>query len=519
MKSKKFIKPLSGVAVFTLVLVGCSAEDLDNGGGGENGDVDAVTMDSLTVVNPGGTVDDLTPYATSTLTSNQPMKEMYEGLVHRDPVSFEIEPLLAEDWELIDETTWHFYLREGVTFHDGTDFNADAVVYTYDQVENNPNAVNPALVAPFDEVTAIDEHTVEITTNEPYGPMLDLLARTQLRIVSPEADQSGDLNDHPVGTGPYEFVEWVQGDYLDMTAYDDYWGSPPVIENVTRREVPDVNTALSLIETGEVDVVLAVPDSQAGRVEGMGGVELDTTDGTGVRYMTMNMDREPQNDILFREAVSMAIDRDAYIDHIGGLGQRTDSYAGAQTFGYFEEADDQGVDYDPDAAREIIEDNGWDGTELTLMSANDERSQDMATIIEGSLSEVGLNVDIQLLDQATFFERGQEGEADLTLNGWTSGGNSMLKDVLYSSNIGVSNYARYDDADFDALIDEAERTVDEDAAEEILHEANLYAMADMPWVVMRHDINVTAISDEAAESVVITTSGDAYPMKEDMVGE
>ncbi|MBN8415015.1 hypothetical protein JF550_02690 [Microbacterium esteraromaticum] len=487
-----------------LVMTGCSAADLKDGGAAGEGTGKIVQLQS-------GQISGLAPYANNNSASNNAMLQIYEGLVARDLETNEVAPRLAESWELTDDVTWVFHLEEDVTFHDGTSLNADAVVYSLDQVESNPRASRKSMMEPIADVTALDDLTVQITTKEPYGPLLDLLSRPQMRIISPDADQNSDLNLHGVGTGPYEFVEWVQGDRLTLKAYGDYWRGRPVADEYIIRQVPDYNTALSMMQSGEADFVGGIPMQQAGRVESMQGVDLYESRGTGVRYLGMNMDREPMNNVEFRRAISMAIDRDAYIDHIGGLGQRTDSYAGTGTFGYDPSSDDRGVAYDPDGAREIIEDNGWVGESIELVASNAEDTVDMATVIQAALVDVGLDVDIQLYDGPTALERGRAGDHDMFIAGFASGGSSMLFDTLHSLSIdNGSNMARFSNSEFDAMIDTANATVDSEQRASILAEANLFAMEQMPWVVMRHDMSVVAMDEETSEMIRLGPTGDGH---------
>lgn len=487
------------------VLSGCSAADT------EGGSSDVEGKETFVLVEASGEIAGLAPYANNASASNNAMRPMYEGLVARNLDTNEIEPRLAQSWEMVDDRTWEFRLEDGVTFHDGTPFNAEAVVHSFDQVENNPEASRSSIMEPIAEVTALDDLTVQITTDEPYGPMLDLLSHPQMRIISPEADQNSDINEHGVGTGPFEFVEWAQGDRVTLQAYDDYWRGRPLVNEYIIREVPDYNTALSMMETGEADFVGDVNAPQAERVESMSGADIHKSDGTTVRYMGMNMDREPMNNMEFRRAVSKAIDRDAYIEHIDGLGQRTDSYAGTGTFGYDPSADDKGVAYDPDGAREIIQQNGWVGEDIQLVASNSENSVDIATIIQAALDDLGLNVDLQLYDGATSIERARAGEHDMYIAGYTSWGSSMLFDTLHSLSIGDgSNMAQFSNAEFDAMLDEATATVDEEQRASILEEANLFAMEQMPWVVTRHDMNIVAMSDEAAEVIRLGPTGAAH---------
>lgn len=499
----RWMKAIGIGTVMGLMGSACSAEEAGlNDGGGDQGE----EVSSLTMVHPGETVLGFSPLTQTDAVSLGIMTYFYEGLVSRDPETNAIIPELAESWETPDEETWIFDLREDVKFHDGTDFTAESVVYVYDKVENDPESVRTSLFDSIEDVNAIDDHTLEITTDGPFGTLLDVVARSNLYIYSPSADENGDIGSEPVGTGPFELEQWNEGDSFEASAFPDYWREKPVVDSLVVREISDSNTALSLLETGEADIVTNVPHEQADRVEGMNGVTMEQTEGTAVNYLALNTEKEPMSDIDFRRAVSMAVDRDAYIEHIGGFGKRTDSYAGTKTFAYDEAADDQGIEYDPEGAQEILEENGWDGTELELMSTNADETRDRAVFLQNSLEQVGLDIELEMLDSATFLERYTGEDIELALGSWTSGGNSMLFDNFHSSNIDVSNVARFSDSEVDELLEQSNVTLDDQERERILQEANLVAMEKAPWVVLNHSIINSGIREEAVDSVTFTST-------------
>src|SRR5690625_684212 len=168
--------------------------------------------------------------------------QLYETLVARDPESGEIVPFLAESFETVDDTTWIFNLREGINFHDGTPFNAEAVKYTFEKLEDPETAAPAAHILSFmKEIEVEDEYTIKLTTHEPSPNVLPMLASESAAIISPEADQSQNLMQEPVGTGPFKFVEWIQGDRIVLEKNEDYWGDVTAIESLTFITVPDSN--------------------------------------------------------------------------------------------------------------------------------------------------------------------------------------------------------------------------------------------------------------------------------------
>lgn len=509
MKNRRGMQFVAMTAIFGFILSGCSAEKVGSEGAADK------KIDSLTVIHPGNKTLGLSPLLRTDVASLGAMDYLYERLVNRDPETNEIIPELAKSWETSDDETWVFHLQEGVKFHDGTDFNADSVVYVFEKLANDPDSVRPSLLDPVKDITAVDEHTVEFKTDGPYGPFLDVVARDNLGIYSPKADKNGDINSAPVGTGPYKLDEWNDGESVKASVFDEYWRGKPVVETVELREVSDPNTALSLLEKGEADVITGVPYQQAERVENMPNAVIDEVQGTGVAYLSMNTEHAPMNDLEFRRAVNMAVDRDGYIEHLGGFAKRSDSYAASRTFGYDEADDDKGVSYDPDKAKKIIKDNGWDGTELELMTTNEKETKDRAIFLQSELDKAGLDVDLEMLDLATFLERSIKENTDLTLNSWTSSGNSILYDTLHSENIDVSNYARFSDEEVDSLISKSNSTVDEQERKKYLHEANLAAMKKAPWVVLNHSTMTSGISKDVVESVTISPSGGVDVVRRD----
>ncbi len=459
----------------------------------------------------------LSPIDTNDSVSSNVTYQVYETLFTQDPETMEIEPLLAESYENPDDNTWVIKLKEGITFHDGTPFNAEAVKYTFEQLKDPDRAAPRAsLLAPIESIEVEDENTVVLNTEEPYGPMLAALSHTNAAIVSPTADQEGDINKEPVGTGPFVFDEWVEGDHITLTRNEDYWRDPAKLEKVTYKVVPEFSTAISMLETGEVQFIDAIASDHINRVESIQNVEVQKTEGTRVSYLGFNMEKEPFNELAFRQAVAYGIDQEAYVSQLNDLGIDNESIIGPNVFGYQEDAKEKGYAYNPEKAKQLIEDNGYAGQEITLFAANRDNYMKMAEIVQSQLSEIGLNVSIETMEWASFLESARKGDYEMTFLGWsnsTADGSELLYPNLHSDNIGSSNYARYENSEFDKLVQESRSSVDQEVRKQKLHAANLIAMEEAPWIVMNHGI-VTAAYDASMEGLIVDPTGkwSLYPV-------
>jgi peptide/nickel transport system substrate-binding protein len=508
MNRKFLVSLLTVFLVVSLALMGCGSNaGQDNESGGSAGGSDVAQ--ELTYASTSKAVG-LSPIETNDSVSSRVIEQVYETLFVRDPKTMEVVPKLAESYENPDELTWVIKLKEGVKFHDGTDFNAEAVKYTFDKFRDPETAAPRAsLLEPIESVEVKDEHTVVIKTKEPYGPLLAALSHTNASIVSPTADKEGNLNKEPVGTGPFKFIEWKQGDQITLEGNQDYWQDAPKLEKVTFKVVPEVNTAVSMLQTGEVQFIDAVPPEQLPRIEKLKNVELQKQEGTPVYYLGFNMEREPMKDLNFRKAVAHAVDREAYVNQLNGLGMKSNSIIGPKVFGYDESVEDLGYDYDVEKAKQIIEENGYEGTELKMLVANTANYMTMAEIVQAQLKEVGINAEIESMEWGTFLDVTKKGDFDLTFLGWTNStadGSELLYPNLHTDNTGASNRTRYSNEKVDQLIDESRNIVDQDQRLEKLKEANGLLVEDAAWVVMHHGI-VTAAYDKSVKGLEMDPTG------------
>jgi peptide/nickel transport system substrate-binding protein len=343
---------------------------------------------------------------------------LYEALLGRDATG-EIVPRLAESYENTSETTWTFELRDDVTFHDGSTFDADDVVFSVERMisedfDTQRTSYTDAIVG----ATAVDADTVEIETD---GVLATLPAQlTQIPIVSPEAAETLDTN--PVGTGPYQFVEWSTGVSVTAERYDDYWGDAPLVDEFTVRFIGDNQTALSALQAGEIDLVIDILPEQRDQAPVAASVPASE-----FSYIAFNTYLPALSDPRVRVAFNMAIDKELLAETVY-LGEAAPNHAQHLSEGMLGYNPDLGpIAYDPEGAQALLEEAGYpfdEVIELNVPIGRYLKGEESAEFVAAQLGEIGVNVEIVATEFNTYREVGripgtEEGAMDLKY-GWNS---------------------------------------------------------------------------------------------------
>lgn len=503
MTKKVFI--FLSMTILSIIIVGCSSNSKSVQSNKEGAEIENTSGTQEIVVALTSDPIGLSPIETWDSVSDQPITQMYERLVIKDLETGEIVPQLAISWDNVDDTTWEFDLRDDVVFHDGTKFNAEAVEYTFKKFIDPETAAPGAHIMSFVEnVEAVDEYRVRITTKGPNPNVLTVLTNRTAAIISPTADQNQNLMQNPVGTGPFKFESWVQGDKLTIVKNEDYWDEVPQLDRVTFLTVPDESTAISMLQTGEVQMVNGISSENISRVEGMDNVELLETEGTGVYFLSFNMEKEPMNELEFRQAVAHAIDVDSYLGLLNGLGFKSYSLFGPKVAGYDPFIEEFGYKYDPEKAKSLVEDNGYDQVEVTLYTTSRPIYSTMADVVEAQLSEVGLNVKIELMEWGTLLDTTAQGEHDMyTLSSTnTMNGLETLYGYFHSDSVGANNRAQYSNKKYDEIVDAARSELDDKKNQQLVNEAHQMLIEEAVLVPMHHSV-LTIAHDASLQGVIL----------------
>ena len=455
----------------------------------------------------------LSPVLTNDQVSSVATRHMYENLVRRNPETLELEPWLATSWETPNDTSWVFHLREGVTFHDGTPFNAEAVKFTFERIKD-PEVAAPraSLLEPVSSIEVVDEYTVRITTDPPYGAFLAALAHTNAAIVSPAAvEEHGDLMRNPVGTGPFMLEEWLSGDRIIMTRSPDYWGEAPSLDGFEIRIIPDVNTQVALLQRGDIDLADSLPPELIGQLQTTAGVTVEVQPGTPVFYLGFNYQNPTWQEPGAREAIASAVDTDVIVQLLDPVAQGSCSIIGPQVFGYVEGVEEACTAYDPEAAQELwAQASGGEPRSITLWVPDLGDYPRVGQIVQGQLNQAGFDVEISTVEWGAYLSATSAYEQDLYLLGWsnvTADGSELLYPNLHSDNIDASNRSAYENPEADDLIDQSRTTSDQEARAEFLDQANRLLIEDDAWVTLYHGAVLVAQRDTVS-GVTVLPNGD-----------
>jgi peptide/nickel transport system substrate-binding protein len=464
--------------------------------------------------------------------SSRAAMEMYEGLVRFKDGSTEIEPGLAESWEVSDDgLVYTFHLRPGVTFHDGTPVNAEAVRFSFERQIDPEHPYHDTGEFPYAEFTlgaidtieVVDDLTVRITLKETFAPFLANMAMHAAAIVSPSAvmQYGRDFSEHPVGAGPYRFVSWQRGVEVILEANPDYWRGAPRVERLIFRPIVEDQARLAALEAGEIDLAVNLPPDDLPRLREDPRFTFAEQPGMHTWYLVFNVTKEPFDDPRVRQAVAHAIDRDAIVQAIlGGTGETAANFLPPVVWGY---ADDvQAYPYDPERARELLAEAGYpDGFSVEFWvpesGSGMQQSVAMGTVIQDFLGRVGIDVTIQQFEWGTYLDRVivPVDEADtvpaMFEMSWI-GDNGDPDNFLYILLSGDQfppngfNLGYYDNDEVDELLRTARTVTDQAERVPLYEEAQRLIMADLPVLPVDHETQIV-VHDSAIQGFVPHPTG------------
>ncbi|WP_316570720.1 glutathione ABC transporter substrate-binding protein [Neobacillus sp. YIM B06451] len=443
-------------------------------------------------------------------------QKVYQGLVVPDK-DFKIQPLLAKEWTVVNDTTWEFKLRDDVTFHDGAPFNAEAVKATFDRLLD-PNTGSPQRekFSMITEVKVVDEYTVQLLLAYPYAPLLSILASQEGSILSPKAlaENPEGLADHPVGTGPFVFEQWKSGQEISLKKNENYWGKKPTIDRVVFKVVPEDATRLAMIETGEAHINDQVPVTEIERIDASDKMALYRTEGLAVEYVGFNTKKKPLDDVKVRKAISHAIEREAIIKGVyNNVGTLANVAMSPKVNGHSDKVQPYG--YDLNEAKKLLKEAGYEkGLKISLLTSDRKERINMAEVIQSQLKGIGVTVDIQVMEYGAYIEMLNNGEHDLFISGWgnaTGDGDYNQYNLFHSASQGpAGNHFYYSNPEVDEMIEAARKETDETKRLDIYEKVMQKEIDDAVYIPIRnyehmavHSKNVSGYWLNAANYLMI----------------
>lgn len=490
MSKTRFVSLAAALAVSTALIAPVQAETLRVASQG-----DATSLD---------------PHSHNESFTNYFLANVYEGLVARDK-DFVISGQLAESWEQVDPKTWRFKLREGVTFHDGSAFAADDVIFSMDRALSESSNFKHVL-ASVESYSAVDDMTVEIVTKAPnpilLNDLLDLMildkqwaeANGAVEPINLQAEEKAYSATNANGTGPYSVVSRAQGEKTTLAAFDGYWGDMGNVTEVVFTPINNASTLVSALLSGEVDLVMPLPLQDIPRVENGDGVKVVSSPEARTMYIGMDQWRDqiiespvegnPFPDLRVRKAIAHAVDAQAIIDRVmQGQATLATQYVMDKVNGF--NPDLTRLEYDVETAKGLLAEAGYpDGFEVTMDCSTDRYVNDgqicQATV--SLLARVGIKVNLVAQPKAQFFPKvvAPDFGTSFFLLSWTPSTMDSLnvfQNVLGTRDLdngkGAWNISGCSVPEADALAAEAAVTMDAAAREKMLQEAMALMVEDV----------------------------------------
>lgn len=445
----------------------------------------------------------LDPHAVTAVNDFRILMNMYDGLVRYKDGTLEVEPALAESWTISEDgTTYTFKLREGVTFHDGSAFDAEAVKFNFDRMLNEDHPYHdtgPFPLAFFfssvEDVEVVDEFTVAFNLSEPYAPFLSNLAYPTGLIVSPTAvaEYGENFGRHPTGTGAYKFGEWEANAKVVAVRNEEYWDGAPALEAVIYRPITDANTRVAEMLSGGLDIMVEVPPDSLQQFKGDNAYAVHEQAGPHVWFLILNAKEAPFNVKAARQAANYAINKTALVENIL---QGTADVAAGPTPPAFAWAYNEALEpypYDPAKAKELLAEAGYDGEEVTFYVTEGGSGMldpiAMGTAIQADLEAVGMDVKIETYEWNTFLGKvnpGLEGKADMAEMAWMTNDPDTLPFLALRSDAfpdkGGFNSGYYSNPEVDTLLEAARRETDQEKRAQLYKQMQEIVQEDAPWV-------------------------------------
>lgn len=479
------------LAVAALVAAACG----DGGGDGEgDGDGGAVEGAEITIA-IGSEPTTLDPQIRDDGGERAINDNIYETLMARTPEGDLTPGLAASEPTQVDETTWQFTLREGISFTNGEPFNAESVAASVQRiVDLGDESEQSGFFSTITGAEVVDDLTVNITTDGP-DPLLPT-RMYWMKMIPASAVDAANLAEEPVGTGPYTFVEWVKGDHITLQANPDYWDGAPSISRVTYNFVGESGTRLSGLLADQFDLITNLLPEDTAAVEGA-GKQFAHVQGLEHPVMILNVDDGPTADPLVRQALNYAVDKDALAESLfGGFAVVDDCQILSPTWtGYNPTLDP--YPYDPDMARSLLSDAGAEGVQIELVGESGRwlKDRELIEAVAGYWNEVGVQADVQIFEFDEYLNR-LFGEVRpdaifVTSSNELQDADRNLSTYYDPDGVGASN----NDAELNQLLDAARNETDVAARQALYEQATAKACEDAYFTFLLNIEDIYGMSE------------------------
>lgn len=441
--------------------------------------------------------------------SNKSITLIYDILLDLDE-NLNLKPNLAESWERLDDCNVIFHLKKGVKFHNGEELKAEDIKFTLERAASSPQTLY--LFKPITKVTVIDDYTVQVTTDKPFGALLNNLAAVQGGIVSKKAvlEYGDDYVNHPVGTGQYKLKEWLPGNRIVFEGFKDAYQGAPNFEELTYLTIPEVSNRMIALETGEVDVAFDIGIMDKETIENSNNLELVEVESPALLYLGFDQTNPIYQNKKLREAIAYAIDNQTFVDVVfRGSAVTGDSPLPKASPAY--NGNVKKYNQDIEKAKKLLAEAGYpNGLDIELWCMDDGPRVDMCVIIQDQLKKIGINVEIKIFEFGAYVSKTALPNKELYFLSWNSSGDGdvALYPLFHSSQHGApGNRSFYSNKEVDKLLDKARVSVDEEERKSLYKEVQNILQEDLAIYALAYP-KINLAKNKEIKGLIFKKNGD-----------
>lgn len=491
----------AAIAATALITAACTSSEVSSTGSSASSSAEERPLVVAQVAEPAS----LDPHAVTAVNDFRINVNIYDGLVRYDADSLNVEPALATDWTISDDgLVYNFTLREGVTFHDGSEFNAEAVVFNFERMLNEDHPFHNTGPFPLagqfygnlETVEAVGDYEVEMTLSSPFAPFMSNLAYPAGLIISPAAVEAHgvDVGRNPSGTGAFSFVEWRSNESVTLESNANYWDGAPTISGVVFRPIIEASTRVNELRAGGVDMIVEVTPDEVAGLSADSNFTVHQQAGPHVWFLILNALEAPFDDVRVRQAANHAINRVSLVDDVLQGSATVANSPTPPAFGSAHNSDIAGYAYDPERAKELLAEAGYpNGVDVTFYVTEGGSGMldpvPMGEAIQADLRAVGINAEIQTFEWNSFLGEvnpGMEGKANIAQMAWMTDEPSTLPFLTLRTGAwpeeGGFNSGYYSNPAVDELLEAAQVETDPAKRDQLYRDMQEIVVEDAPWV-------------------------------------
>lgn len=458
-----------------------------------SGDSNSDTSKDTLVIGLDDDPPQLDPHLSSAAVDRQTYQSLYNKLLDIDE-NLNIIPELAKSWVASsDGKTYTFELEQGVLFHDGEPFNAEAVKFNFERMLD-PDLGSPrrAEVNLIEEINVVGEYTVEVKLSAASSPFLSGLTDRAGMMVSPKAvkELGDDFSNQPVGTGPFKFSERVRSSHIELVKFDDYWRDLPEFDKVIIRPYSDENVRVTNLISGELDIINRIAFKDIESLKNNSDITLSQVDSLGFQGIHFNIEKAPFNNKKLRQAINYAIDRkaiakvvfhDGVIPAVGGISPVSWAYTNFES-----------GDRDLEKAKQLLQESGAENVSFTLTMAPRPTEELIAQMVQNMLGEIGITVEIEMVEFGTILEKLANSDFDAVRLGWSGRIDPDGNLYRFYKTGANNNYTGFSNERVDELLELGRTESDTQERIKIYEEINQIIWDEAPYINLYHEIDFKA---------------------------